>query len=162
MFSLASVATMSICIFLFGLFFCVVKNFQFMVKEVESGVSVSVFFDEEISQDQAAMDEIGAKIRARDEVEAANFISAEETWESYKYIYFAEAPQLADGFADDNPLAKQAHYEIYLKDVEGQSTLVEYLESMEGIRRVNKSVEVADILTDRKSVVYGKSVVTTV
>ncbi|MCI9681643.1 MAG: ABC transporter permease [Lachnospiraceae bacterium] len=147
MFSLASVATMSICIFLFGLFFCVVKNFQFMVKEVESGVSVSVFFDEEISQDQAAMDEIGAKIRARDEVEAANFISAEETWESYKYIYFAEAPQLADGFADDNPLAKQAHYEIYLKDVEGQSTLVEYLESMEGIRRVNKSVEVADILT---------------
>ena len=80
-------------------------------------------------------------------MEAANFISAEETWESYKYIYFAEAPQLADGFADDNPLAKQAHYEIYLKDVEGQSTLVEYLESMEGIRRVNKSVEVADILT---------------
>ena len=91
MFSLASVATMSICIFLFGLFFCVVKNFQFMVEEVESGVSVSVFFDEEVSQDQAAMDEIGAKIRAREEVEKVNFVSAEETWESYKYIYFAEA-----------------------------------------------------------------------
>lgn len=147
MFSLASIATMSICIFLFGLFFCVVQNFRYMVEEVESGVSVSVFFDEEVSYDQAAMDEIGEKIRAREEVEEAKFVSAEETWESYKYIYFAEAPQLADGFANDNPLAKQAHYEIYLKDVEGQSTLVEYLESMEGIRRVNKSVEVAEILT---------------
>ena len=138
MFSLASIATMSICIFLFGLFFCVVQNFRYMVEEVESGVSVSVFFDEEISQDQAAMDEIGAKIRAREEVEEAQFVSAEETWESYKYIYFAEAPHLADGFANDNPLAKQAHYEIYLKDVEGQSTLVEYLESVEGIRDSHK------------------------
>lgn len=78
MFSLASVATMSICIFLFGLFFCVVQNFQYMVKEVESGVSVTVFFDEAVSFDQAAMDEIGAKIRARDEVEEAEFVSADQ------------------------------------------------------------------------------------
>ncbi|MEH2957278.1 permease-like cell division protein FtsX [Candidatus Merdisoma sp. JLR.KK006] len=147
MFSLASVATMSICIFLFGLFFCVVQNFQYMVKEVESGVSVTVFFDEAVSFDQAAMDEIGAKIRARDEVEEAEFVSADQAWEEYKYIYFAEAPQLADGFANDNPLAKQAHYVIHLKDVEDQNSLVEYLESMEGIRKVNKSVEVAKILS---------------
>ena len=76
MFSLASIATMSICIFLFGLFFCVVQNFRYMVEEVESGVSVSVFFDEEVSYDQAAMDEIGEKIRAREEVEEAKFVSA--------------------------------------------------------------------------------------
>ena len=35
MFSLASVATMSACIFLFGIFFCVVENFQYMVKEAD-------------------------------------------------------------------------------------------------------------------------------
>ncbi len=147
MFSLASIATMSICIFLFGLFFCVVENFQYMIKEVEGNVSVTVFFDETVSQDEAAMKEIGEKIGGREEVAEVKFVSAEETWESYKYIYFAEAPELAEGFANDNPLAKQAHYEIYLKEVEDQNSLVEYLESMEGIRRVNKSVEVADILT---------------
>lgn len=147
MFSLASIATMSICIFLFGLFFCVVQNFQYMVQEVESGVSVTVFFDEAVSQDEAAMKEIGDKIAARDEVERAEYVSAEETWESYKDVYFAEAPHLAEGFANDNPLAKQAHYVIYPKDVEDQNSLVEYLESVEGIRRVNKSVEVAEILT---------------
>jgi len=148
MFSLASIATMSACIFLFGLFFCVVQNFQHMVKEAEKTVAVTVFFDEEISQDQAAMDAIGEKIETRDEVSEMRFVSAEEAWDEYKDVYFKEAPELAEGFADDNPLANKAHYEIYLKDVSMQSSLVEYLESVEGIRRVNKSAEVADILTN--------------
>ena len=43
MFSLASIATMSACIFLFGLFFAIVSNFQAMVKEAESGVAVTAF-----------------------------------------------------------------------------------------------------------------------
>ena len=44
MFSLASIATMSACIFLFGIFYSVVVNFQSVVREVESGVAVTVFF----------------------------------------------------------------------------------------------------------------------
>ena len=148
MFSLASIATMSACIFLFGIFFCVVENFQSMVKEAESGVSITVFFDEEVSQDQAAMNAIGEKIKARDEVSELRFVSAEESWEEYKEIYFAEAPELAEGFAEDNPLANQAHYEVFLKDVELQDNLVKYLESVEGIRKINASAEVADILSN--------------
>jgi len=148
MFSLASVATMSICIFLFGIFFCVVENFQSMVKTAEEGVSITVFFEEDIAQDQAAMDAIGEQISVRDEVSEVVFVSADQAWEEYKEIYFAEAPELAEGFAEDNPLANQAHYEIFLKDVEKQSSLVEYLESVEGIRRINASAEVADILSN--------------
>ena len=119
-----------------------------MVKEAESGVSVTVFFDEDIAQDQAAIDAIGEKIKVRDEVSELRFISADEAWEEYKDIYFAEAPQLAEGFAEDNPLANQAHYEIFLKDVKLQDSLVEYLGSVEGIRRINASAEVADILSN--------------
>ena len=43
-FSLASIATMSACIFLFGLFYSIVVNFQTIVREVESGMAVTVFF----------------------------------------------------------------------------------------------------------------------
>ena len=39
MFSLASIATMTACIFLFGLFYSIVTNFQAMVKDAESGVA---------------------------------------------------------------------------------------------------------------------------
>lgn len=146
MFSLASVATMSACIFLFGIFFCVVENFQYMVREAEKSVAVTVFFEEGLSQEQ--MDEIGVKISERIEVSDTVFVSADESWEEYKEIYFEDAPELAEGFQDDNPLANQAHYEIYLKDVESQDELVAWLSSVEGIRKINESAQVADILTN--------------
>lgn len=47
MFSLASIATMTACIFLFGLFYTIVTNFQSMVKDAESGVAVTVFLTRE-------------------------------------------------------------------------------------------------------------------
>ncbi len=46
------------------------------------------------------MDAIGEKIRGRDEVSDVVFVSAEESWEQYKEIYFKDNPQLAEGFAD--------------------------------------------------------------
>ena len=146
MFSLASIATMAACIFLFGIFFCVVENFQHMVREMEKSVAVTVFFDEGLSQEQ--IDAIGEQIRARTEVSDAVFVTADEAWDEYKEIYFEEAPELAEGFEDDNPLANEAHYEIYLKNVESQDDLVTWLESVEGIRRINESAQVADILTN--------------
>lgn len=42
-FSLASVATISACLFLFGLFYAVITNFQSIVKSAEEGVSVTIF-----------------------------------------------------------------------------------------------------------------------
>lgn len=47
--SLASVATMTACIFLFGLFYMIVVNFQSMVKDAESQVAVTVLFEPGIS-----------------------------------------------------------------------------------------------------------------
>ena len=136
MFSLASIATMAACIFLFGIFFCVVENFQHMVREMEKSVAVTVFFDEGLSQEQ--IDALGEQIDAREEVADVVFVTADEAWDEYKEIYFAEAPELAEGFENDNPLANEAHYEIYLTDVESQDELVTWLESVEGIRRINE------------------------
>lgn len=146
MFSLASIATMSACIFLFGIFFCVVENFQYMVKEAEKSVAVTVFFDEGLSEEE--IQAIGARIQERSEVREATFVSADEAWEQYKEIYFQDNPELAEGFADDNPLANQAHYEIYLNDVEQQESLVEWLGSVDSVRKINQSAQVADILTN--------------
>ena len=49
MFSLASIATMSACIFIFGLFFAIITNFQHIVHKAEESVAITVFFDEEIT-----------------------------------------------------------------------------------------------------------------
>ena len=47
LFSLASIATISACLFLFGLFYAVIANFQHIVQTAEKGVSVTVFFHDE-------------------------------------------------------------------------------------------------------------------
>lgn len=43
MFSIASIATMAACIFVFGLFFAIVMNFNYIVQKAEEGVAITVF-----------------------------------------------------------------------------------------------------------------------
>lgn len=132
-FSLASIATIGACLFLFGIFYAILSNFQHIVRTAEEGISVTVFFKEGISDTRIA--EIGDLISRRVEVSKVNFVSAEEAWESFKDDYLGE---YVDGFTE-NPLLESAHYEIYLSDVSLQPALVTYLESIEDIRRINKS-----------------------
>lgn len=145
-FSLASIATMSACIFLFGLFYAIVMNFQSIVKEVENGVAVTVFFEEGISQEQ--IEEIGEYIDKRAEVSNKVFVSAQEAWDEFGEVYFEGAENLIEGFENDNPLAESAHYEIYMNDISMQSSLVVYLESVDGVREVRSSDIAANTLTD--------------
>ena len=146
MFSLASIATMSACIFLFGLFYSIVVNFQSVVKEVESGVAVTVFFNEGV--DQTQIDAIGNEIDKRVEVSKKKFVSADEAWAEYQKQYFEGNEEMAQGFVNDNPLANSAHYEIYMNDISMQQSLVTYLESLDGVRDVKSSDVAANTLSD--------------
>lgn len=151
-FSLASIATIGACLFLFGLFYAVIANFQHIVKTAQEGVSVTVFFDEGISQEK--IEEIGVLIDKRVEVSRKEFISADEAWEGFKEEYLGE---YADGFTE-NPLADSASYEIYLNDVSMQPALVSYLEEVDGIRTVNRSEITASTLTGVNALVAYISV----
>ena len=141
-YSLASMATISACLFMFGIFYSLVANFQYIVKEAQDGVAVTVFFEEGISDDRIA--EIGSLIEKRAEVSHVNFVSADAAWESFKDDYLGE---YADGFGDDNPLPNSANYEVYLNDVSMQDSLVTYVESLDGVRRVNRSEVTANTLS---------------
>lgn len=145
MFSLASVATMAACIFMFGIFYILVFNVNTMVHAAEESVAITVFFDEGISESR--IQAIGEDIEKRSEVREIIFVSAEEAWESFKSDYFKGNEEFAAGFSD-NPLANSANFEIYLKDVSQQSGLVNYLESIDGVRSVNQSQVVAETLTE--------------
>lgn len=144
-FSLASIATISSCLLLFGIFYAVVMNFQHIVKTAEQGVSVTVFFDAGMSEEQ--IQEIGSQIAKRTEVAKLEFVSADQAWESFQEDYFGEEKEVyAAGFTE-NPLADHANYEIYLTDVALQQSLVTWLESVEGIRQVNRSEVTASTLS---------------
>lgn len=145
MFSMASIATMAACIFLFGLFYSIVVNFNYMVEKAEEGVAITVFFTEEATEQQKTA--IGTALKNTDGVLEVNYISAEEAWDSFKEEYFGESSELAEGFKDDNPLANSDNYEVYMADVAKQKDVVAYAEHLEGVRKVNKSDVVAKTLT---------------
>lgn len=138
-FSLASVATICACIFLFCLFFSIISNIQFMVKHVESTVGVTVLFDEALGEPEILA--LGEEIRTQPGIKEMNYVSAEAAWESFKQEYFEGNEELADGFAGDNPLADSASYEIFLYDIDGQQDFVTYLQGLDGVRKVNYSNE---------------------
>lgn len=137
MFSLASAGTIMACLFLFGIFYFLLYNFQHMIKTAETSVGVTVFFEEDISEDKVR--EIGEKLRARPEVKEIRFVSAEDAWKKFKKDYFKNAKELANTFGEDNPLVNSSSYEIYLNDISLQKSLVRYVKEIDGIRQVNNS-----------------------
>ena len=149
MFSLASIATMSACIFLFGIFYSIVVNFQSVVREVVSGVAITVFFEDGLSQ--AQMEAIGEQIGKRAEVSRKKFVSADETWEEFQKVYFEGEEDMAKDFAEDNPLANSAHYEVYMNDISMQQPLVTFIQSLNGVAEVKSSDVAANTLTDFNS-----------
>ena len=95
LFSLASLGTIISCLFLFGIIYAVVVNFQSGMQELEKTVTISVFFDENASDETIQL--IGEQIRTVDYVETMDFISADEAWDKF-----------ADQNYDDPQVAKNA------------------------------------------------------
>lgn len=152
MFSIASIATMAACIFLFGLFYSIVINLNYIVEKAEEGVAITVFFNDDATQEQKQ--EIGSQLEQKDGVLEVNYISAEDAWNKFQDDYFGDSKDAAEGFKNDNPLATSDNYEVYMADVEKQKDVVAFAEGLEGVRKVNKSDVVAKTLTSVNRLMY--------
>ena len=139
MFSAASIATMTACIFLFVLIFSLLINFRYIVKNAEEGVAVTVLFDDGV--DQATINSIGEQIKAYKGVTKVEYVSAEEAWDEWSKQYFGDTElesEMAEGFKNDNPLANSSSYSVYVDKIEHQDALVKYIEGLDGVREVNQ------------------------
>ena len=147
LFSLASVGTITAWLFMFGIFYCIVVNFQFMIQKAESNVGVTVFFEETITEDE--MLEVQKLIDSREEVSSTTYISAEEAWEDFKKDYFPDGDTgILSGLDQDNPLADCASVQVYLADTSRQNELVDYIKTLNGVSEVNASQIIADSFTN--------------
>ena len=94
LFSLASIGTITACLFIFGIFYCMVMNFQHIFSEVETTVGVTVFFNEGVEENQIL--DIKSQIEQREEVDNVHYTSPEEAWEEYKEKAFPDRPEHSD------------------------------------------------------------------
>lgn len=148
----ASIATISACLFMFGLFFSVLFNIRSIMNTAEQGVSVTVFFQEGTTEDEIL--QLKVAVEERPEVSRVEYISADQAWESFSQDYLQG---YADGFTE-NPLANSANLEIYLSDVSKQADLVNYLEGLDQVREVNRSELTADTLSGANTLIMYASI----
>ena len=151
LFSLAAIGTIATCLFLLGIFYALISNFQNMVYNAESTVGITVFFDEGISQEQ--IEYIKSEVSACKTVRRVIFISAEEAWENFQKEMYSGDEKIGDTFDGENPLKDSASLEVYLSDVSNQESIVNLIQKMEGVRKINSSNSIAAGLTSFNTLV---------
>lgn len=142
MFSLAAIGTIATCLFLLGLFYALISNFQNMIYNAESNVGITVFFDEGISEDQ--INQIEQKIKACKTVDKVIYISAQDAWDTFQKEMYEGEEGMEDTFQGENPLKDSASFEVYLEDVSKQESIIHFIEKIDGVRKVNSSSALAN------------------
>lgn len=140
-YAIASIATITACLFMFSIFYAIIVNIRSTVQTAEQDVSVTVFFNEGTTEDQ--IQQLRVDVLERPEVQDCTYVSAEQAWEDFSSEYL-------EGYADsftENPLENYENLVITLKDVSGQSDLVSFLQGQDIVRLVNYSEVTADTLT---------------
>lgn len=126
------------------------------MQELESTVTISVFFDEDTSDETIQL--IGEQIRTLDYVNTMDFVSADQAWDNFVKQNYDNPQAAKDAFGDDNPLKNAASYEVTLKDVSKQPEFVAFAQGLSGVRKVKSSDVTADSITTLSSLVGYASI----
>lgn len=137
----AAVVTMSVCIFLFGIFYLVIANMDSAFMKTEREVYVAVFFEENVRPER--IDEVGAMIRERPEVLRTSYVSPDEAWEVFQEDFFDDKAMLEGIFEDDNPLAASGNFQVYIDSAGHQQDFVNFVTGLEGVRKAAYSSDTA-------------------
>ena len=150
MFSIASVLTMTTCLFFFGIMYFIVTNLRYMIREAEANVGITVFFNDGTTEQQ--MIEIRDQIEAKKGVKLVKYVSGDQAWEEFKELYLSDQ-ELLESFGDENPLENSSSFEIFFDTVEDQSKLTSEIKRINGVRQVNDTQQLVQALTKTNRVV---------
>lgn len=142
--SIAAIGTIAACIFVVGIFYTVGVNIEYMLDSVETNMGMSIFFEENTSQERIL--EIKRLLEVRHEVHRVEYISPEVAWEKFKEEYFAGHEEQLQGFENDNPLKESASLEVYFADLDYQKSLSGYIEALPNVRNIRQAEKVVEVM----------------
>ena len=153
---LASVCTVSACLFILGIVYCLVANVQQFTEDLDDSLGIIAFLSENVKEE--SVPELVAQISAIEGVKDVTYVSADEAWESFK-----ESMGFSDQLGEDtiakldrdNPLSNSASLEIYLYEAADQDNFVAQLQTMPQIRSIRYAAEAEDVLAKLSSVCYN-------
>lgn len=151
---LASVCTVSACLFILGIVYCLVANVQQFADDLDDSLGIIAFLSENVSEESVPA--LVEQIRGMEGVKDVTYVSADEAWQSFKESMGFDDQLGEDTIAQldqDNPLANLASLEIYLYEAADQNDFVAQLQTMPQIRSIRYAAETADVLANLSSMI---------
>ena len=126
--SVASIGTVAVSLFIFGMFLMLVMNMNKMAATLESQVQINVYLEDVVSREEAR--DMEAELKDMQGVEKVTFVSREEAMEHFKER-LGDQKTLLEALDDTNPLPDA--FEVTIARPELVKTAAESIEKMEGV-----------------------------
>ena len=143
----ASLIIMCATMFIFGIFFLIGENVNYIIEQVQTNQAMQIFINPEATQEQEK--ELEAKIKSIQYVNTVEYVSQEQALNIMK-SWLGENSALLDPYSgEDNPF--KASYKITLTDLTKSSEVQKQVESFENVAKVeigsdtiNKLIDIAN------------------
>lgn len=141
--SVASLLTMFCAMFIFGIFFVIGENANYIVEQVSSSQGIRVFIlndatDDEINNLESNIWNLGDKIAT------VRFVSKQEALETMKKE-FGEKSDLLEGYEGDNNIFPAA-FDVNLTDLSYTREVESAISRMENVKEIRSSNQTIDTL----------------
>ena len=137
----ASLIIMCATMLIFGLFFVIGENVNYIMEEVEAQQGMQVFLNKDATEEQIR--QAGEQIRAIDYVATAQYVSKEDALNSLKER-FGENGDLLNGYYEKNPL--KASYVVTLTDLEQSDNVYAQIEQLDNVSNIEVRDKTIDAL----------------
>jgi len=126
----ASLMIMCATMLIFGLFFLIGENVNYMLKSVEEEQGMQVYMILDATEEQ--IDKLGEEIRALDYVATAEMVSKED---AYNIMYDRLGPEYLEGYTtEDNPF--KVSYVVKLTELEKSEEVKSNIENLENVSKI--------------------------
>ena len=126
--SVASIGTVAVSLFIFGMFLMMVMNMNKLAENIESQVQINVYLLDKVDREQAR--DIEKDLKAIEGVESVGFVTKDEAMERFK-DRLGDQKTLLDALDETNPLPDS--FEVTVTNPDLVKTAAEKMEKLDGV-----------------------------
>lgn len=146
----ASTITVASCIFILSISFCIAKNINYALVQLNDAIGLSVIVSDDLPAEKVNV--LYEKIVDIPYVNEVKFVSSEDALKELS-LTLEDSAQILNGFKDDNPLPRS--FDITLKDNKFYSDVIKSLEKLksDGIANIKHAQEETNILLSLSKII---------
>ena len=126
--SVASIGTVAVSLFIFGMFLMMVMNMNKLAENMESQVQINVYLLDKVDREQAR--DIEKDLKEIEGVESVGFVTKDEAMERFK-DRLGDQKTLLDALDETNPLPDS--FEVTVTNPDLVKTAAEKMERLDGV-----------------------------